>query len=663
MKHLNIDIETRSRLDLSEVGVYKYAENCEILIFGYAVDFGEVKVLDLLHGDKIPDYIIKAIYSADVKKHAYNAQFERVVLGYYLQGRPLDPLSWYCTMVHSFYCGLPASLDALTRFMFKDHQEYVKDKRGKALIRKFSSVRYVEPELDGLENEDDWISYLAYNKQDVVAEMEAYRRIETFCPFPEKEHVNYVNDQLINDYGVRIDTQFAKKAKELGEELKYKRLKEWKAITGLETPNQYGALKDWLTQHTGVECESVAKDKIDDFVNSVPIMPKEVMRAIEIKRELAKSSLAKYTKAIACTCNDGRAHGLFQFYGARTGRFAGRSIQLQNLPRNSIEPIELWKEGVRYATLECLESITANVPSLLSQLIRTMFIPAKGLKFFVSDYHAIEAVLSAWLAGEEWRLDVFRGDGKIYEASAAEMFGVPINTITKPDGSHGENYPLRAKGKIAELALGYGGGVGALAKMGGEKMGLSIEEMTNIVQLWRSRSPNIVKMWTLLDRGLRSVISGISKCYYINKDTNREISIYKRYNFLVVKLPSQRELYYCNPSLASAITPWGDITNKIVFYGQDQTTRKFKRIETRGSKIFENIIQAIARDILVNAINNLIKAGHIPVLHVHDEICVEAQENSFSVEEMNKLMCSFPEWAQDLPLESAGFKTDFYRKD
>lgn len=662
MKHLNIDIETRSRLDLGEVGVYKYAEDCEILIFGYAVDFGEVKVLDLLHGDTIPPDIRDALLDNKVKKHAYNAQFERVVLGHYLLGEPLDPSSWYCTMVHSFYCGLPSTLDALSNFMFKSNPEYIKDKRGKALIRKFSSVRYTEPELDDLEDARDWTDYLSYNKQDVVAEMEAYKRLETFCPFPESEHRNYVNDQLINDYGVRIDMPFAKKAQSLGEELKYKRLKEWKSITGLETPNQYSALRNWLTTHTGVICESVAKDKLDDFIKSVPVMPKEVMRAIDIKRELAKSSLAKYTKAIACTCEDGRAHGLFQFYGARTGRFAGRSIQLQNLPRNSIEPIELWKEGVRYGTLEYLEAITDNVPSLLSQLIRTMFIPAKGNKFFVSDYHAIEAVLSAWLADEKWRLEVFRGDGKIYEASASEMFGVPINTITKPDGTHGENYPLRAKGKIAELALGYGGGVGALAKMGGEKMGLSMEEMSNIVQLWRERSPNIVGIWNKIDRGIRSVLNGTTTLYQLNKDTNREINIYKRYNFLVIQLPSKRELYYCNPHLVGASTPWGGTTTKICFQGQDQTTKKWTVIETRGSKIFENIIQAIARDILVNAIDNLITHGYTPVLHVHDEICVEAGDN-FSVEDMNKLMCSFPDWAYDIPLESAGFSTAFYKKD
>lgn len=676
MKDLSIDIETRSRLDLTEVGVYKYAEDCEVLLFGYSEDFGDVKVLDLYHGDKIPARIADAIVDDKVRKHAYNAQFERIVLSHYLKNhhcsydadvyltehKYLNPWDWYCTMVHSFYCSLPSTLDALSRFMFPNNPEYVKDERGKGLIRKFSSPKFIDPNLLDEDSRADWQAYIEYNKQDVVAEMKICQMLEKFAPLPDTEHEYYVYDQYINDIGVRIDIPFAKNAKKLSEEIKYQRMHEWQDITGLKTPQQYTALRNWLTKRTGVICESVAKDKLDDFIQAVPVMPKDVSRAIEIKKELAKASIAKYAKALACVCEDGRCHGLFQFYGTRTGRFAGRLLQLQNIVRNSIEPLEEWRSDVMVGDLDYLQALTNNVPDTLSQLIRTMLIPKDGCEFVIADFHAIEAVLSAWLADEQWRLEVFRGDGRIYEASASEMFGVPASTITKPDGSHGENYALRAKGKVAELALGYGGGVGALAKMGGERMGLTQQEMVDIVDLWRSRSPNIVAFWTKLDEAVLSVMDGTTKVYYINRDTNREIQVYRKGAFLVIKLPSGRELFYCQPHYREVTTSWGATKQCLFFYGQEQTKRKWLPIATRGAKLFENIIQAIARDILCNAIRNIMMAGYDIVLHVHDEVCVESRY-LLEVDELNALMCDLPEWGKDIPLTSAGFTSKFYRKD
>lgn len=611
---MSLDIETRSRLDLAKVGVYKYAENCDVLFVSYAIDDNPatLKTINLYKGESLPEDFVVLLENPDVEKHAFNAQFERVVLSKYLyEDHYIEPVNWHCSMVHSLYLNLPASLDSISKFLFPKNVDAQKDKRGKMLITKYSKPRYKD-----VIPEDDMNEYIEYNRQDVIVEMKVASVLDRFAPLPEEEQENYYYDQLINDKGIFIDTELVNSAIKVNNLLGEKRTAEFKILTGLSSSRQNVAFAKWLSKQTGVPCTSVAKEPLKDYLSSLPLVPKEVKRAIEIRQEMSKSSIAKYEAINRSMCNDGRCHGLFQFYGAsRTGRYAGRLVQLQNLPRNNVEHISDWREDVKTGDVEYLSMLTENVPSILSQLIRTTIIAPPQKKLIVCDFHAIEAVLSAWLAGEQWRLDVFRGDGRIYEASAAEMFGVDKDSITTPDGKHGENYELRAKGKVAELALGYGGGVGALKKMGGDKLGLTDDEMTQIVQLWRKRSPKIVKFWDVLDLGLHQVITGVCDVFKYKKG----VAISKKGRFLAIKLPSGRRLFYYNPHYIEKQTPYGAYKPVLVYEGKNQTTGKWEDIETRGAKIFENIIQAIARDILCNSLKNLEKSTHGEVImHVHD---------------------------------------------
>lgn len=656
-REMSLDLETRSRLDLAKVGVYKYAENCEILFLSYAYD-GQpdtLETVNLYKGEKIPEEVIADIKNPKVIKHAFNAQFERVVLSKYL-GETLNPDNWYCSMVHSLYLNLPASLDKVSSFLFPKNIDAQKDKRGKALITKYSKPRYKKEIPAGDMNE-----YIEYNRQDVIVEMHVSSVLNKFAPLPYQEQTNYVVDQIINDKGIYVDTELVNSALKINTELNEKRTAEFTDLTGLSSPRQNVAFAKWLTEQTGVECKSVAKEELKAYLEALPIVPKKVKRAIEIRQEMSKSSIAKYEAINRSICKDGRCHGLFQFYGAsRTGRYAGRLVQLQNLPRNNVDNISDWREDVKTGDMEYLSMLTENVPSILSQLIRTTIIAPKGKKLIVCDFHAIEAVLSAWLAGEEWRLEVFRGDGRIYEASAAEMFNVDKDTITTPDGEHGENYALRAKGKVAELALGYGGGVGALKKMGGDKLGLTDEEMTQIVSLWRKRSPKIVKFWEALDLGLRQVVTDVSDSFVYKKG----IKLAKKGRFLTITLPSNRKLFYFNPHYIERLTPYGEYKPVLVYEGKNQTTGKWEDIETRGAKIFENIIQAIARDILCNSMLNMEKATHNAVtMHVHDELVIEVDDGWYDLKRMKRTMLDLPDWGKDIPLDCAGFETQFYMKD
>lgn len=657
MQHLNIDIETRSPVDLMTSGVHKYAQNCEIILFSYSVDLdtNNIRCIDMAHGEKIPDEIMQALTDVGVIKHAYNAQFERVVIGTKLFGHPLPPNQWRCTYVHSLYLALPPSLDKLSKFMWPKNEKMQKDARGKRLIRKYSTS------TGEIEVDKDWLDFIEYNIQDVKVEAMIFLVLNKVCPFPKKEQKLWEIDQAINDRGVAVDDELVEAAMQLSREVNEREEAEFTNITGISY-TQNVKFAQWITEQTGVTCASVAGDKIADYLKQNRVIPGHVYSAINLHRLLNKSSLSKY-KAIKNSAykddkGNWRTHGLFQFYGAsRTGRFAGRLVQVQNLPRNYVSHLDEWRYNVKLADLFILDQYTDNIPDILSQLIRTAFIPSKGNELVVSDFHAIEAVVSAWLAEEGWRLRVFEGDGKIYEASASQMFGVPIDSITTPDGKHGPNYSLRAKGKVAELALGYGGGVGALEKMGGAKLGLSINEMESIRDKWRKRSPRIVAFWDKLDKAFRYIISGRYDTVPVGR-----VKVMRYRNFIAVQLPSGRKLFYFKPGVESR-EEQVTFTRRLYFYGQNQITKHWERIYTRGSKIFENIVQAISRDILCNAMINLTNSGYDIVMHVHDEIIVDVPKGTLSVQQMNDLMTNLPEWGKDIPLTAAGFTADFYRKD
>lgn len=665
---LSIDIETRSRLDLKDVGVYKYAENCEVLLFSYSWDdecimegWQSVKTIDLYRGENLPLEIANALVDKNVVKRAYNAQFERVVLSNYLNIY-LEPKQWFDTMTLANYLALPAKLDDIAKFLFPDDTDYHKDSGGSQRLRMFSLPKYHDPDFSKESDVIYWRDFVRYNKKDVYVECLVYNALSKFYgEVSPKEFSYWVDDQKINDIGVRLDKKFVNSVITMLDELSYREVDKFMKLTGGLKPSQNKAFAKWLSDETGVLCNSVSKDNLKIWYDSLPLVPKHVDEAIKLKKLMSKTSLAKFQKMRDCICGDGRARGLFQYYGgSRTGRFSGRLIQLQNLKRNNLEHIGLWRDIALRGNLEDMEMLTDDVPDVLSQLVRTAIIPRDGYEFVVSDFHAIEAVVSAWIAGEKWRLEVFRDDGRIYEASASQMFGVPINTITTPDGKHGENYFLRAKGKVAELALGYGGGVGALEKMGGAKLGLSDDEMRKIVYLWRAKSPRIVEMWNKIDNAFRSIIIGTSN----HEDITSQIVIAKENeHFVSIQLPSQRKLYYYEPHFTVKQTPYGVNQQSLVFWGKNQTTGKWEQIETRGSKLFENIVQATARDILCHAIHN-VRLEHLDVvMHIHDEIVVEALKDTLLVDDVNLLMTDLPHWAVGMPLTVAGFKTDFYMKD
>lgn len=665
---LSIDIETRSRLDLSKVGVYKYAENCEVLLFSYSwnddcIENGwqSVETIDLYKGEQLPPDIVSALVDKDIVKRAYNAQFERIVLANYLNNY-LDPKQWFDTMTLANYLSLPAKLDDIAKFLFPEDTGYHKDSGGSQRLKMFSLPNYRNPDFTKEKDRDYWQDFIRYNKKDVYVECMVHHALSKFFgEVSSKEYGYWVDDQKINDLGVRLDENLVNSVIKILDELSYREVKNFMELTGGLKPSQNVAFAKWLSEETGVHCSSVSKENLKIWYGSLSVVPEKVDKAIKLKSLMGKTSLAKFQKMKDCICGDGRARGLFQYYGgSRTGRFSGRLIQLQNLKRNSLPDIGLWREMACRGSLEELELLTDDVPDVLSQLVRTAIIPREGYEFIVSDFHAIEAVISAWVAGEKWRLEVFRDDGRIYEASASQMFNVPVNTITTPDGKHGENYFLRAKGKVAELALGYGGGVGALEKMGGAKLGLTDEEMRNIVYLWRTKSPRIVEMWNRIDGAMRSIIMGTSQFESITNSIN---IMRENEHFVSIELPSLRKLYYYEPHFTVKQTPYGINQQSLVYWGRNQTSGKWEEIDTRGSKLFENIVQAIARDILCHAIHN-VRLEHLDVvMHIHDEIVVETPKNNLSVDDINLLMTDLPHWASGIPLTSAGFKTDFYMKD
>lgn len=658
MENLSIDLETFSSVDLKKCGVYKYAESddFEILLFGYSVDGGEVQVVDLAQGETMPDTVLSALTDETVTKWAFNAQFERVCLSRYLRDKGinvnpsqtvkseslfLNPSSWHCTMIWSATLGLPMSLENVGAVLGLDKQKLTE---GKNLIKYFclpcnpTKVNGGRTRNKYFHDKEKWDMFKSYNKRDVEVEMSIQEKLSRF-PVPDFVWQEFYLDQQINDRGIGIDPLFVESAIKLDQEVKTHLMDELKHITGLENPNSVLQMRSWLKEH-GLEMESLGKKEVAKELKTVG---KELAEVLRLRQQLAKSSVKKYTAMKNAACMDYRERGMFRFYGAnRTGRFAGRLVQLQNLPQNHLPDLDEARSLVKQGNVEALEMLYEDIPDTLSQLIRTAFIPRTGLKFIVADFSAIEARVLAWLAGEKWRMQVFEEGKDIYCSSASQMFGVPVE-------KHGVNGHLRQKGKIAELALGYGGSVGALKAMGALDMGLNEDELQPLVDAWRSSNPMVTTLWWDVDRAVKQCVHE-----HVSVRTHNIVFTYKS-GFLIIKLPSKRCLYYVKPRVEE--NKYG---GESVTYEGVGSTKKWERLESYGPKFVENITQAIARDILLYAMQTL-KEYRI-VAHVHDEAIIETDKN-VSVQSVCELMGRTPPWAEGLVLRADGYECEFYKKD
>lgn len=644
MKHISIDIETYSSTNLSKAGVYRYAnsDDFEILLFGYAVDTGEVQVIDLACGEKIPTSIIEALSDYAVTKWAFNAQFERVCLSHYVK-HWLAPGSWHCTMVWSATLGLPLSLEGVGMVLGLDKQKL---KEGHDLIKYFcmpcTPTKANAGRTRNLPQHDreKWQRFTFYNQRDVETEMRIQKRLSIF-PVSVTEWRHYKLDQEINDRGIQIDATLVRQAIVCDDTFRHTHLKIAQALTGLENPNSPIQLKEWLAAN-GMPIPSLSKSEVAAALETATGTVKAVL---ELRQQLAKSSVKKYTAMETAKCHDGRIHGLLQFYGAnRTGRWSGRLVQVQNLPQNHLPDLALARSLIRSGQFDMVELLYDSVSSVLSELIRTACIPKPGCRFFVADFSAIEARVIAWLAKESWRMKVFAAGGDIYCASASQMFHVPVV-------KHGINGHLRQKGKIAELALGYGGSVGALKAMGAIEMGIPEEELQPLVAAWRTTNPHIVKLWWDIDRATK-------KCVKEHVSTEAH-GIYFKYQSgcLFLQLPSGRRLSYVKPRIA--LNRFG---KEAVTYEGIGSTKKWERLESYGAKFVENIVQATSRDILAEAMERLNEAGFNIVMHVHDEVIVEAPRDA-SLTTICTIMEQPPDWADGLLLHADGYVCDFYQKD
>ena len=657
---LSIDVETFSDVDLKKCGVYKYASspNFEILLFGVSVNGGKVTVYDLASGDTVPEDIIRALSDNSVIKWAYNASFERVCLSVWLRRNYpqyfssysieddtvrnyLDPSSWRCSLVWGAYMGLPLSLEGIGKVLKLENQKMAE---GKALIRYFcvpckptkangGRTRNL-PEHDPVK----WSTFIAYNKRDVETEMAIQQKLSKF-PVPDFLWEEYHLDQEINDRGIQLDMVLVEQAIDIDERSREELSAKMRQLTALENPNSVQQMKEWLTKH-GLEVDSLDKKAVKELLKTAP---PELAEVLELRRQLAKSSVKKYQAMQNAVCADGRARGMFQFYGAnRSGRWAGRLIQLQNLPQNHMAHLEDSRNLVRSGDYALLSALYDSVPEVLSELIRTAFVPRDGYKFIVSDFSAIEARVLSFLAGESWRLKVFAENGDIYCASASAMFHVPVE-------KHGQNAHLRQKGKIAELALGYGGSVGALKSMGALEMGLAEEELQPLVDAWRTSNPNIVQLWWDVDNAVKTTVR-----QRLDTETHG-IRFRYRSGMLFIILPSGRQLCYVKPKMG---------TNKFggesVTYEGVGSTKKWERIESYGPKFVENIVQAISRDILMYAMRTL---SHCFIVgHVHDELIIECSVD-VSLDAICEQMGRTPPWIKGLNLRADGYETMFYKKD
>ncbi|EHL5800844.1 DNA polymerase [Listeria innocua] len=641
-KVLRIDIETYSGRDLTNCGVYAYteSEDFEILLFAYAYDDEPVKAIDLTI-DEIPDTVLEDLNNRRVLKTAHNANFERTCLAKYYN-RQMPPEQWQCTMVHGTLLGLPASLDMMSKAL-RLAQE--KDNEGKALIRYFCMPCKPTKANGGRTRNypehasEKWAKFIEYCRQDVVVERAISKKIAKF-PFPEDEQRNWELDQRIADKGVRIDVDLVKHAIACQERYQASLSKKAKGLTGLENPNSVQQLKDWLTD-MGYPVSSLNKDSVSELLADEEL-DEDVREMLLLRQEMSKTSIKKYEKMQHARCHDGRVRGLLQFYGAnRTGRWAGRLVQVQNLPRNYIKDIAEVRKDLKAGDYEAFEMMYSNVPDVLSQLIRTAFIAEDGYTFDITDFSAIEARVIAWLAGEQWRLDVFNSHGKIYEASASQMFHIPIEEVDKN---------LRQKGKVSELALGYNGGVNALIAMGALEMGLKENELQGIVDAWRKASPAITSLWRGVEKHAKLAISTRESQKY------KGLTFYYKAGILFIKLPSGRNLAYFRAKLVP-----GKYGPQICYEGV--TDKGWRKQYTYGGKLVENIVQAIARDCLAVSLRRIEDAGISTVMHVHDEAITEVPESESSVDKLNAILAEPISWAPGLPLQGDGFSSDFYMKD
>ena len=650
MTELGIDIETYSSNDLTSCGVYKYVEapDFTILLFAYSIDGEKAQCIDLASGEVLPDWIIAALTNPDVLKTAFNAAFERICLTKYLGlSKPLDPAQWQCTMVLAARMGLPLSLGQCGEVL---HLAEGKMTEGKALIRYFSVPGKNGKRHLPADAPDKWQTFKDYNNRDVDVEQAIRKRVRRLQPAAFDELL-YIADQEINDRGVMIDQVLVDAAARFDDEYKAELLKQAQEITGMENPNSPAQIKDWISQVTGFTVASLNKKNLDDLEKQLIYWPK-AQQVLAIRREMGKTSNKKYSAMQTCVCKDGRIHGLLQFCGAaRTGRWAGRLVQVQNLPQNHLESLDYARYLVKQGDLDEFEMNYGNVTQVLSELIRTAFIAAPGHTFHVCDFSAIEARVIAWLAGEEWVLDVFRSNGDIYCANASRMFKVPVE-------KHGQNAALRQKGKIATLALGYGGGVSALEAMGGSKLGLTEDEEKEIVKLWRDSNPRIVKMWGIIEK---AAISAIKTGKSVT--VHRGIQIGRRWGMLTITLPSGRTICYPRAVIETEYNDgWRGDHEIIEYEGLNQTTKKWGSIRTYGGKLTENIVQAVARDILGIVILRAREKGLPVVFHIHDEIIVEATPDQ-TLDQVEALFSKPIDWCRDLPLKGAGYSTPYYLKD
>lgn len=642
MKSIAIDIETFSSVELKKAGVYKYAESedFEILLFAYSVDEGDVKVVDIANGESIPKVIAESLTDSSVIKWAFNANFERVCLSSYF-GIKLEPKAWHCSMVWSATLGLPLSLEGVGGVLGLEKQKL---SEGKSLIRYFcvpckpSKVNGGRTRNFKEHDRDKWETFKKYNIRDVETEMEIKRKLSRF-PVSNKIWEEYALDQEINDRGIGIDMDFVKSAINLDGIIKKELIFKMKELTGIENPNSVLQMKSWLLEK-GIKVESLDKKAVEKILKTAS---KDLSEVLELRQQISKSSVKKYTTMNIAGGNDNRARGMFMFYGAnRTGRFAGRIIQIQNLPKNRMPDLKESRALVKQGNIDALKMLYENIPDTLSQLVRTAFVPQNNNKFIVADFSAIEARVIAWLSGEKWRLEAFESGMDIYCASASKMFKVAVI-------KNGENGHLRQKGKIAELALGYGGSVGALIAMGALDMGLKEEELKPLVDAWRYSNPNITKLWWNIDKAVKDCVKKriVTEIY--------GLKIFYDSGFLFIRLPSGRALSYVKPRIGR-----NKFGGESVTYEGIGMTKRWERIESYGPKFVENIVQGIARDLLMHGMENL--RDYKIVAHVHDEVIIEAPKY-IEVEDICKTMSKVPIWAKGLKLDADGYECEFYKKD
>ena len=663
MDHLSIDLETFSSVPIQKAGAQKYIQSpdFEILLFAYSLNGAEPVCCDFAQGEILPKWVAEALLDPQCLKHAYNAPFEWGCLSRYM-GRQLPPAQWRCTMFHGLYAGYTAGLDATGRAL-----GLPEDKRklntGKALIRYFC-VPCAPSKANGGRTRnyphhapERWELFKEYNRQDVTTEMEIERRLSA-VPIPDFVQKEWETDLIINSRGVAIDMGMVEGALELGATVRNTLTTEAVKISGLSNPNSVKQLASWLESETGEEIDGLRKDTVAKMLARDDNSP-EVQRMLEIRQELGKTSTKKYDAIEQAVCQDGRVRGLLQFYGAnRTGRWAGRLVQVQNLPRTYTEPLELARDLVKGRKLDALKCIYGSVPDTLSQLIRTAFIAAPGNVLIDADFSAIEARVISWLAGEEWRLEVFRTHGKIYEASASQMFGVPIDLIKKGN----PEYALRQKGQVAELALGYQGSTGALINMGALDMGIPEEDLPDIVSRWRDANKRIRDLWYKVDAAAVQVITQGGSVGVSSIILAHEWDATQGTDYMTITLPSGRKLFYNAPQIG--LNQWGNPS--ISYMGMDQTTKKWKRIETYGGKLVENCVQAIARDCLAQAIEHLEAAGLPVIFHIHDEVVIDIRpfaDNDAMLAKTVEIMSRPVPWAPGLPLGADGWVGKFFKKD